>query len=123
MDAKRWAKYPVRTCYTMHECEICEEDIVDGQTYHDGGHGRRAHTTCVVPLPVQNTIKSANATPIFASRHGRNREFGKMDIDFSAVDFPNWRDLFSGLEVGDAVRVTMTFDKVPREVASDGMED
>lgn len=77
MDAKRWAKYPVRTCRTVHECELCEEDIVVGQTYHDGGHGRRAHTTCVVPPPVDRERKSilyeaAKLLEALAERHRIN---------------------------------------------------
>ena len=43
-----YAKYRIRTCYYMHECAVCEEDIRAGQRYHDGGYSRRAHLDCAV---------------------------------------------------------------------------
>jgi hypothetical protein len=42
-----WEKYPIRMCYTMHECRLCGGSIVNGSTYRDGGYGRRAHVRCV----------------------------------------------------------------------------
>lgn len=44
--AAKLATYRIRTCHTMHECAICGETIGPGHRYHDGGHGRRAHTSC-----------------------------------------------------------------------------
>lgn len=43
----RWLSYRVRTCYSLHECALCGSAIVIGQTYYDGGYGRRAHEDCV----------------------------------------------------------------------------
>jgi len=43
-----YAKYRVRTCYTMHVCAVCNKTIHMGERYHDGGHGRRAHTDCAI---------------------------------------------------------------------------
>lgn len=40
------ARYPVRTCRSLHHCEICGRDIVLGEQYHDGGYGRRIHVRC-----------------------------------------------------------------------------
>jgi len=40
-------EYPIRTCRTMHDCCVCGGTIRDGEQYHDGGYGRRAHTSCV----------------------------------------------------------------------------
>lgn len=45
-DTPDFTKYPVRTCYTLHFCEICQRDITLGQQYYDGGYGRRAHVGC-----------------------------------------------------------------------------
>lgn len=47
LTADQWTKYPVRQCYTMHECRICRMPIIWGESYWDGGYGRRAHTICV----------------------------------------------------------------------------
>jgi len=44
----RWQLYQVRTCRSLHYCEICKRDITDGQKYYDGGYGRRAHMECVL---------------------------------------------------------------------------
>ena len=44
---QRLVRKPIRVCYTMHECLICNEGINVGQRYFDGGHGRRAHEDCV----------------------------------------------------------------------------
>lgn len=55
------ARYPVRTCRSLHHCEICERDITLGEQYHDGGYGRRIHVRC-------------------ASRHGYNEQ-GKENSD------------------------------------------
>ena len=43
-----WLKYKIRTCLTMHECKICGRTISCGESYYDGGYGRRAHTRCVM---------------------------------------------------------------------------
>ena len=44
-------KYPIRTCYSLHHCEVCRKDITLGQRYFDGGYSRRAHVTCVTQEP------------------------------------------------------------------------
>jgi DNA (cytosine-5)-methyltransferase 1 len=44
---KTWADYPRRTCYTLHDCALCDQHVLQGEEYHDGGHGRRAHVACV----------------------------------------------------------------------------
>lgn len=43
----RLAKKRVRICYSLHECCICNQKITQGQAYHDGGYGNRAHPKCV----------------------------------------------------------------------------
>lgn len=39
-------KYPLRMCYTMQDCFICQSDIFCGEQYYDGGSGHRAHKLC-----------------------------------------------------------------------------
>lgn len=39
-------RYPIRTCQSLHCCDICGESITLGQKYYDGGYGRRAHVDC-----------------------------------------------------------------------------
>lgn len=39
-------RYPLRTCQSLHHCEICDGDITLGQRYYDGGYGRRVHEAC-----------------------------------------------------------------------------
>ena len=41
-----WSTYPLRTCRSLHSCEICSLPIVMGEQYRDGGYGRRAHEAC-----------------------------------------------------------------------------
>lgn len=41
-----WIKYPIRDCKTLHWCEVCHQNILNGQRYYDGGYSRRAHYTC-----------------------------------------------------------------------------
>lgn len=38
--------HKVRRCYSVHECCFCDQNIVSGQRYYDGGHGKRAHVSC-----------------------------------------------------------------------------
>jgi hypothetical protein len=40
-------KYPIRICRTMHDCEICHQEIRLGEEYYDGGYKRRAHKSCI----------------------------------------------------------------------------
>lgn len=40
-------KYPLRYCYSSHECASCAKDIALGEFYYDGGYGRRIHQSCV----------------------------------------------------------------------------
>lgn len=42
-----WSKYPIRTCQSLHCCDVCGESITLGQQYRDGGYGRRAHVACL----------------------------------------------------------------------------
>jgi len=51
MRPRDYAKYRARLCNSLHFCEVCQKSITFGQSYHDGGYGRRAHTTCV-PRPI-----------------------------------------------------------------------
>jgi hypothetical protein len=37
---------PVRTCKSLHHCNLCQQSITLGQTYRDGGVDRRAHDSC-----------------------------------------------------------------------------
>jgi len=46
----RIMRKPRRTCMTMHHCELCNQPIMAGERYHDGGYGMRAHTQCVVKM-------------------------------------------------------------------------
>lgn len=50
-----WRKYPIRTCRTLHYCELCGGDIRLGETYYDGGYARRIHTKCANALPSGST--------------------------------------------------------------------
>lgn len=48
MRKKRYfTDYPIRTCRTYHTCAVCCESIYIGESYHDGGYGRRVHVKCV----------------------------------------------------------------------------
>jgi hypothetical protein len=38
-------------------------------------------------------------------------EGGRMDFDFSALDFPTWQEMFKGLKPGDRVRVRVVLEK------------
>lgn len=49
-----WAKYPVRTCRSLHHCEICSSPIVMGEQYRDGGYSRRAHEACYLRTETQD---------------------------------------------------------------------
>ncbi len=42
----RFDKYPKRTCYTLHHCQLCGVGIKYGDEYYDGGYNRRAHVAC-----------------------------------------------------------------------------
>ena len=42
-----WCHLSLRVCYSIHACEICDQSIVFGQSYYDGGYGHRAHSSCV----------------------------------------------------------------------------
>jgi hypothetical protein len=42
-----YSHYRLRTCYSLHSCNVCEEDIRMGQRYFDGGFRKRAHEHCV----------------------------------------------------------------------------
>lgn len=42
-----YKKKKIRRCYWSHHCQLCGNDITDGQYYHDGGsNSRRAHVDC-----------------------------------------------------------------------------
>jgi hypothetical protein len=41
-----YGKYQVRVCRSLHHCEICGKDITHGNSYHDGGLGKRVHVLC-----------------------------------------------------------------------------
>ena len=47
---KPYNEYPLRLCYTMHDCQICKGTILAGECYYDGGFGRRAHQECADKL-------------------------------------------------------------------------
>ncbi len=42
----RFVDYLMRTCKSLHFCELCHQDITFDQKYYDGGYGRRAHDLC-----------------------------------------------------------------------------
>lgn len=50
---RRWTQLKLRTAIKRHDCALapvlgrCDGAIVFGQTYRDGGHGKRAHERCV----------------------------------------------------------------------------
>lgn len=46
---------PIRTCRTMHACCACDKVIQDGQKYHDGGYGKRAHVECLNRITEEET--------------------------------------------------------------------
>jgi hypothetical protein len=43
----RWIDRPLRTCRSLHHCSVCDKAITIGQSYFDGGYGKRAHEACV----------------------------------------------------------------------------
>lgn len=44
---KDWRKYPLRMCYTLHHCVMCQELIKVGEHYYDGGREwLRSHYEC-----------------------------------------------------------------------------
>lgn len=53
MSTIDFSKYPVRTCKSLHGCEICHQDITYGQKYYDGGYGRRAHDLCADAMAME----------------------------------------------------------------------
>ena len=50
-----FTRYPIRTCKSVHGCEICKGDITYGQKYYDGGYGRRAHDLCADAEELERT--------------------------------------------------------------------
>lgn len=51
-----WKKYPARVCNSLHYCRICDGDILLGESYYDGGYGKRAHVICTqhdLPSPFE----------------------------------------------------------------------
>ncbi len=50
-DREQWKKRKLRTCYGLHQCEVCQGMIKQGELYRDGGYGKRAHEECVDKLP------------------------------------------------------------------------
>ena len=62
---KKLTDYPIRKCYSMHDCCLCEETIALGQLYFDGGYGNRAHITCVADqdigkdfIPLESCVRT-----------------------------------------------------------------
>lgn len=47
---KPYHKYKLRTCRTMHHCQICGVPIYCGEQYYDGGYSLRAHKKCADAL-------------------------------------------------------------------------
>lgn len=41
-----YRKYPNRVCKSVHECNLCLYSIFYGESYYDGGFGRRVHLVC-----------------------------------------------------------------------------
>ena len=60
---KPWDQYPIRTCMTMHHCQICQKTIRMGEFYYDGGLSRRVHTVCA-----DNIKEKINAEGTVTSR-------------------------------------------------------
>lgn len=58
--AARIACKPLRTCKTLHFCELCKRYIELGEEYYDGGHSARAHKGCV-DISAINKAKEAKA--------------------------------------------------------------
>jgi hypothetical protein len=54
----QWDRYPIRTCRSLHYCEVCCRDIVIGQPYRDGGYSRRAHVACL-DAPNTSSLRGA----------------------------------------------------------------
>ena len=53
---ERIAEKKIRVCRSMHHCDLCNKDILNGQKYHDGGYGMRAHVDCVVLMRIQTGV-------------------------------------------------------------------
>jgi hypothetical protein len=56
LDKRGWTRYPLRTCRTLHHCEICSRDITLGERYYDGGSTRRAHERCIPVAAVGEAV-------------------------------------------------------------------
>ena len=52
-----YVHYPVRTCQTLHHCAVCDEPIMAGERYHDGGYNRRAHTDCAMRHEIEQETR------------------------------------------------------------------
>lgn len=52
MKLARWQKRKIRTCRWLNHCRLCGRDITEGQRYHDGGYGCRAHVDCVTAIQI-----------------------------------------------------------------------
>ena len=45
---KEYYEYPKRTCRYLNHCNVCNQPILSGQEYFDGGYGRRCHVECAL---------------------------------------------------------------------------
>ena len=62
-----YTKNKIRTCKTLHFCELCKGRIEWGQRYYDGGYGKRAHDLCADAdeLEKQAALEMAQANTEF----------------------------------------------------------
>ena len=45
-ESRDYTRYKIRTCKSLHFCEVCKGRIEFGHRYYDGGYGKRAHDLC-----------------------------------------------------------------------------
>jgi hypothetical protein len=69
MRRKEFYEYPKRTCYSMHECAVCERPIKLGETYFDGGLNRRCHTLCAPPKRLEHCCQCQQPEYIHGGTH------------------------------------------------------
>ena len=53
---KELYEYPLRTCYSMHSCCVCDLTIRLGEKYYDGGLNKRCHVECAPPVKMKENI-------------------------------------------------------------------
>lgn len=76
-----YRKYTIRTCRTLHYCNICHESIRCGELYYDGGENRRVHRKCNDGECVYCGKPTGSKSILSCNLCGKkeDRELGKID--------------------------------------------